>query len=75
MSYKRVSELPNNANNNLSEHAQEIYLTAFNNAWDEYKNPGDRQGSDHRETVAHKVAWSTVKQSDQKRDGRWVRKG
>jgi cation transport regulator len=74
MSYKNLSELPKSVRNSLPEHAQEIYLSAFNNAWDQYKDPGDRQGDDDRETVAHKVAWSAVKEKYEKQDNRWTKK-
>ena len=74
MSYNNLSELPESVRNNLPEHAQEIYLAAFNNAWEQYKDPGDRKGDDDRETVAHKVAWSAVKEKYEKQDNRWTEK-
>jgi cation transport regulator len=58
----------------LPEHAQEIYLAAFNNAWSEYKAEKDRRGDDSRESVAHKVAWSAVKQSYEKEGATWKHK-
>ena len=39
MPYKTVDDLPDNVTNVLPKHAQEIYRAAFNNAWDEYKDP------------------------------------
>jgi cation transport regulator len=74
MSYNNLSELPESVRNNLPEHAQQIYLAAFNNAWEQYKDPGDRKGDDDRETVAHKVAWSAVKEKYEKQDNRWTEK-
>jgi cation transport regulator len=74
MPYAKITELPDSVKNNLPRHAQEIYLAAFNNAWDEYKSASDRQGDDARETVAHKVAWSAVKTKYEKSDDRWVKK-
>ncbi|MGD8785160.1 MAG: ChaB family protein [Thioalkalispiraceae bacterium] len=74
MPYAKITELPDSVKNNLPRHAQEIYLAAFNNAWDEYKSASDRQGDDDRETVAHKVAWSAVKTKYEKSDDRWVKK-
>jgi len=61
---------------NLPEHAQKIYLEAFNNAWNEYKNPEDRVGDASREETAHKVAWSAVKKSYEKteKSGMWKEK-
>ena len=60
---------------NLSEHGQEIYIAAYNNAWKEYKDPADRKESNTREETAHKVAWSAVKTKYKKNDaGNWVKK-
>ena len=74
MSYNNLSELPESVRNNLPEHAQEIYLAAFNSAWEQYKDPDDRKGDDDRETVAHKVAWSAVKEKYEKQNNRWTEK-
>jgi cation transport regulator len=54
--------------NHLPQHAQEIYLAAFNNAWEEYARREDR------EIVAHKVAWAAVKKQYVKAGKDWVRK-
>jgi len=54
--------------------AKDIYLAAFNHAWEEYKNPEDRRGDESREEVAHKVAWAAVKQKYQKSGDDWVEK-
>jgi cation transport regulator len=56
MPYKKLTALPESVRNNLPRHAQEIYLAAFNNAWEEYREPEDRHGKASREEVAHKVA-------------------
>jgi cation transport regulator len=74
MPYNKLSELPDSVKDNLPKHAQEIYKEAFNSAWEQYKDPEDRRGDDSREEVAHKVAWSAVKQSYEKRGDRWVKK-
>lgn len=74
MPYDNVNDLPESVTKVLPGHAQEIYLAAFNSAWDTYANPKDRKGDDSREVVAHKVAWSAVKQTYKKEDGRWVRR-
>lgn len=66
MPYSTTSQLPDSVQNVLPKHAQDIYKEAFNSAFDEYKSVKDRQGSDDRETVAHKVAWSAVKQKYEK---------
>jgi cation transport regulator len=52
MPYSHISGLPEPIRKHLPFHAQEIYLKAFNNAWDEYN---------HDEETAHRVAWAAVK--------------
>ncbi|TXK64342.1 ChaB family protein [Alkalisalibacterium limincola] len=75
MPYDTISQLPDAVRDNLPKHGQEIYKKAFNSAWDEYADPDDRRGDDSREEVAHKVAWSAVKNEYEKdADGRWQRK-
>lgn len=75
MPYSDKSELPDSVRNVLPDHAQDIYKEAFNSAYDEYKNPSDRQGNTDREETAHRVAWSAVKQKYTKDDdGSWHRK-
>lgn len=74
MPYKQIEDLPDSVSNALPKHAQEIYLAAFNNAWSEYAKPEDRRGDASREEVAHKVAWSAVKQSYEKQGDKWRKK-
>ena len=67
MPYDSIRELPDSVRDHLPKHAQEIYKSAYNNAWDEY---------DHDEERAHSVAWAAVKKSYKKDDqsGRWIKK-
>lgn len=74
MPYSKKSELPDSVRNNLPEHAQEIYKEAFNNAWDQYSDPGDRKGDSSREETAHRVAWAAVKEKYEKKSGKWTKK-
>lgn len=75
MPYTDISDLPDNVKAHVPKHGQEIYMAAFNSAYDEYKDPEDRQGDDGREETAHKVAWSAVKKSyDRGSDGDWHKK-
>ena len=64
MPYKTVRDLPDSVRDNLPAHAQEIYQSAFNNAWDEYN---------HDEERAHRVAWGAVKRDYEKDEssGKW----
>ncbi len=68
MPYREIADLPDSVRNHLPHHAQEIYLAAFNNAWEEYASREDR------EVVAHKVAWAAVKKQYVKIGKEWVRK-
>jgi len=75
MPYSLLDELPESMKQNLPRYAQEIYQAADNNAWEEYADPSDRRDQeDTREETAHKVAWSAVKKTYDRKDGRWVRK-
>ncbi len=68
MPYADIADLPDSVRSHLPPHAQQIYRSAFNNAWREYAARADR------EVVAHKVAWAAVKQVYRKKDRAWVRK-
>ncbi len=74
MPYQSLSALPESVRKNLPRHAQEIYLAAFNNAWDEYRDPAHRRDKASREEVAHKVAWAAVKQQYEKTGDTWQRR-
>lgn len=75
MPYNNRSALPDSVRHVLPAHAQDIYLEAFNSAWEQYKDEEDRRGDDSREEVAHKVAWAAVKHQYQKGDDdKWHKK-
>jgi cation transport regulator len=71
MPYDTLSDLPESVRQALPGHAREIYRSAFNHAWDTYRDPADRKGGASREETAHKVAWAAVKQQYEKVDGQW----
>ncbi len=72
MPYKSISELPEPVRNHLPKHAQEIYKEAFNSAWKEYADKGERRNNESHEEASHKVAWSAVKKKYSKGDdGDW----
>lgn len=68
MPYSSISDLPEAVRDNVPKHGQEIYKEAYNSAWDQYKDPDDRRGDASREEVAHRVAWSAVKEKYEKGD-------
>ncbi len=72
MPYDTTDGLPESVRNSLPAHAQDIYKEAFNNAWEQYKDPDERRDDASREEVAHRVAWSAVKEKYRKdADGQW----
>ena len=67
MPYATISELPP-AVRRLPPHAQEIFLSAFDSAWDSYADRGPQA----QEEIAFRVAWAAVKKRYRKEGGRWV---
>jgi cation transport regulator len=66
--YESVDDLPLPVRAHLPPHAQEIYLAAFNSAWEQYAS----RGPSGRESTAHRVAWAAVKHSYRKVGERWI---
>jgi cation transport regulator len=66
--YRDNGDLPSSVRNHLPLHAQNIYLAAFNNAWQEYA------GDIRRDEISHRVAWAAVKKTYVRRGGDWVAK-
>jgi len=65
MPYDALSDLPD-AVQKLPKHAQEIYMSAFNSAFKQYKG---------NEGKSHGTAWAAVKMKyKQDKDGNWVAK-
>jgi len=75
--YEDLSALPKGVKDNLPLHARVIYRNAFNNAWDEYRDPDNRFSGSLREATAARVAWASVKKlyEKDKKTGHWKRKG
>ncbi len=72
MPYDNIDELRDSLKDKLPKHAQEIFIEAYNSAWDDYKDPEDRRGDASREETANKVAWAAVKRKYEKGDdGKW----
>ncbi len=66
MPYASNTNLPPRIRHVLPSHAQDIYRSAFNNAFVSYA------GSGRREEIAHRVAWAAVKKRYVKRSDAWV---
>jgi cation transport regulator len=71
MPYHSLNDLPDSVKDTLPKHAQEIYMKAFNSAYDKYNDPKARRGRSSREATAHKVAWSAVENTYEKKGGEW----
>lgn len=73
MPYARNADLPSSVRQHLPPTAQTVYRRAFNSAWQHYARRQKRRGGASREETAHRVAWSAVKASFEKRGSRWVK--
>lgn len=62
MPYATPDDLPDSVRLHLPPHAQEIFVAAFNNAWDEYGGDEER---------AFRVAWAAVKRRYHKVGDSW----
>jgi cation transport regulator len=69
MPYATTAELPP-AERHLPPHAQEIFRSAFNNAWATYADRGPHD----QEEIAFRVAWAAVKKQYRKRGEIWLPK-
>jgi cation transport regulator len=69
MHYLSNADLPPSVRNNLPTRAQDIYRTAFNDAYENHaRNPIE-------EADAHNIAWAAVERSYVKEGGEWVLRG
>jgi len=72
MPYTSTNDLPKSVTDVLPSHAQDIFMAAFNSAYDNYKDSDDRRNDESRDEVAFKVAWSAVKRDYEKgADDKW----
>ena len=69
MPYAATSDLPPAAQR-LPPHAQEIFLSVFNSAWQSYADRGPQE----QEEIAFRVGRAAVKKSYRKQGERWVLK-
>ena len=68
MPYAVNNDLPKSIQRALPEHAQDIFRSAFNAAWQSY----GRRDPAHREEMAHRVAWAAVKRRYHKVGKAWL---
>lgn len=75
MPFSSLEDLPESVKDSLPHHGQEIYLEAFNSAWDQYDEPHERKQGRDREQTAHAVAWAAVKKVYKRvKQGEWKKK-
>jgi cation transport regulator len=67
MPYTTISDLPP-AVRRLPAHAKEIFLSAFNSAWQSYAD----RAAHEQEEIAFRVAWAAVKKRYRKQGDMWV---
>jgi cation transport regulator len=68
MPYASNDDLPASVRNHLPPHAQDIFRSAFNHAWQSYS----RAKPASVEEIAHRVAWAAVKKRYQKVGETWL---
>jgi cation transport regulator len=66
MPYLTTEDLPESVRRHLPSHAQDIYLSAFNNAWRAHIDDPDR------EAIVHRIAWAAVKRRYRKQGEDWT---
>ncbi|MEJ2211488.1 MAG: ChaB family protein [Anaerolineae bacterium] len=75
MPYEKKSDLPKTLRETMPEEAQDVYIQAYNEAFEQYQ---ERQGGDAgQDAVAHRNAMHTVNQefAHDPETGKWYRKG
>lgn len=75
MPFRTLQDLPESVKEHLPKHGEEIYLAAFNSAYQQYDEPSERKQGRSREETAHAVAWAAVgKVYEKNQEGEWVKK-
>ena len=68
MPYALNEDLPPSVRRHLPPHAQDIFRSAFNHAWETYGGAEPAR----IEEIAHRVAWAAVKKRYRKVGDSWV---
>ena len=72
MPYRTTDDLPPRVRDHLPAHAQEIFLEAYNSAYEEYADPHKRHSAASLEETANRIAWAAVKRKYVKTGDRWT---
>jgi cation transport regulator len=73
MPYNHIGELPTALKKNLPKDAMEIYLSAYNQAWNRSARTKDHRIGVSVEDIAHRQAWGAVRDKYRKQGQEWVR--
>jgi cation transport regulator len=75
MKYERTKDLPATITQVLPDNAQQAYLEAYNQAWDDYDQ--ETMGDLSRHSIAHRQAWEIVERTFARdlNTTKWERKG
>ena len=73
MPYNHIEELPPAMQKNLPKDAMEVYLAAYNQAWSRSAQTRDQRIGATVEDIAHREAWSAVRDKYRKRGQEWIR--
>jgi cation transport regulator len=68
MPYASNADLPPSVRSHLPEHAQDIFRSAFNHAFESHSNDS------RQEEIAHRIAWSAVKRQYEKTGNIWMQR-
>jgi cation transport regulator len=68
MPYLLNEDLPPSVRRHLPPHAQDVFRSAFNHAWESYGGAEP----DRIEEIAHRVAWAAVKKRYRKVGDAWM---
>ena len=66
MPWASIEDLPDLLRQRLPEHAQAIFLAAFNAAWRQHAHDAEV------EAIAHRIAWAAVKRRYRRQGEVWV---
>lgn len=72
MPYERSEDLPEDVQDALPEHAQDIYREAFNSAWEQYEDP-EKTGKEKRPARRRPTPWPGA--PSRMRTRRWTASG
>lgn len=73
MYYQNLSDLPQDVQETLPEAGQQLYMGAFNDAWQRY-DPESDSSEASKHDVVHREAWAIVEEAYVREGNRWVQR-